>query len=69
MWSSIGQSDLVTDRLKLSVCLNLYETEPVLKPVNWNSLKGEERVPRESDKPPNSNEDVSSDQSLLTTNR
>ena len=37
-----------------------YETETILKqPVNLNSLKGVERVPSESDKPPNSNEDVS----------
>ena len=39
--------------------LNLYETETVLKPVNLNSLKAVERVPSESDEPPNSNEDVS----------
>ena len=38
--------------------LNLYETETVLKPVNLTSLKAVERVPSESDKPPNSNEDV-----------
>ena len=31
----------------------------VLKPVNLNSLKAVERVPSESDEPPNSNEDVS----------
>ena len=37
--------------------LNLYETETVLKPVN--SLIGVERVPSESDEPPNSNEDAS----------
>ena len=39
--------------------LNLYETETVLKPVNLNSLIGVERVPSESDEPPNSNEDAS----------
>ena len=39
--------------------LNLDETETILKPVNLNSLKGEERVPSESDEPPNSNEGVS----------
>ena len=41
--------------------LPLYfnETEMVLKPVNLNTLKGEEKVPSESDKPPNSDEDVS----------
>ena len=39
--------------------LNLYETETVLKPVNLNSLIGVERVPSESDGPPNSNEDAS----------
>ena len=39
--------------------LNLYETETVLKPVNLSSLKAAERVPSESDEPPNSNEDVS----------
>ena len=33
--------------------------ETILKPVNLNSLKGEERVPSESDEPPNSNEGVS----------
>ena len=37
--------------------LNWYETETVLKPVNLNSLIGIERIPRESDEPPNSNED------------
>ena len=37
--------------------LNLYETETVLKPVK--SLIGVERVPSESDEPPNSNEDDS----------
>ena len=57
--SSIGHSDLVADRLWPSICVNLYETEPVLKPVNLNSLKDEERVPSDSDKPPYSNEDVS----------
>ena len=35
------------------------KTEMVLKPVNLNSLIGVERVPSESDEPPNSNEDVS----------
>ena len=39
--------------------LNLYETETVLKPVNLNSMIGVERVPSESDEPPNSNEDAS----------
>ena len=39
--------------------LNLYETETVLKPVNLNSLIRVERVPSESDEPPNSNEDAS----------
>ena len=39
--------------------LNLYETETVLKPVNLNSLISVERVPSESDEPPNSNEDSS----------
>ena len=39
--------------------LNLYETETVLKPVNMNSLKGVERIPNESNKPANSNEDAS----------
>ena len=34
-------------------------TETALKPVNLNSLIDVERVPRESDKPPNSNEDAS----------
>ena len=39
--------------------LNLYETETILKPVNLNSQIGVERVPTESDEPPNSNEDAS----------
>jgi len=40
--------------------LNLYETTTVLKTVNLNLLKGVERVPRESNKPPNSDKDASS---------
>jgi len=43
----------------LPLNLSLYETETVLKPVNLNSLKAVERIPSESDEPPNSNEDVS----------
>ena len=33
--------------------LNLFKTETVLKPVNLNLLKAVERVPSESDEPPN----------------
>ena len=43
----------------LPLILHVHETETVLKPVNLNSLKGVERVPSESDEPPNSNEGVS----------
>ena len=37
--------------------LNLYETNAVLKLVNLNLLIDVERVPSESNEPPNSNED------------
>ena len=36
--------------------LNLYETDTFLKPVNLNFQINVERVPSESDEPPNSNE-------------
>ena len=39
--------------------LNLYETDAVLKLVNLNLLIDVERVPSESNEPPNSNEDAS----------
>lgn len=42
-----------------TLSLKLYETETVLKPVNLNSLICVERVPSESDKPSNSNDDAS----------
>ena len=52
------RQDNTMDRVGTSP-LNLYETETVLKPVNLNSQIGVERVPSESDEPPNSNEDAS----------
>ena len=42
----------------MTLPLNLYETETVLKPVNLNSLKGAARVPSERVEPSNSDEDV-----------
>ena len=39
--------------------LNLYETETVWKPVNFNSQKGVERISTESNEPAYSNEDAS----------
>ena len=44
---------------KASFVLRTKDQLEMLKPVNLNSLKGEERVPSESDESPNSNEGVS----------
>jgi len=56
---NVRQNNTMDGAGTLPLNLSLHETETVLKPVNLNSLKAVQRVPSESDEPPNSNEDVS----------